>query len=224
MEKVLIVFAHPEAQSFCAALKEKAAAHLREKGADVHVLDLYEMKFNPVGGKHDFKEFRDPEFFKYQMEQVNAWENDLFAPEIKQHMDEFLWCDSLVFVFPLWWFGLPAMLKGWVDRVFAMGLTYGAGKGVYDNGAFPEKTGSLIFTTGGPEIAYGPNGKNGELETILFPVHHGMFYFTGMTVLPPFISFGPARSSQEERIAELERLERYLDSRDQLTPLYTNRK
>ena len=223
MRKVLIVFAHPEQKSFCAALKDTAAEFFKERGDEVRISDLYQMGFNPVGGKHDFQELSDPEFFKYQLEQVNAHQNDLFREEVKKEMDDFFWSDTIIFAFPLWWFGLPAILKGWVDRVFAMGFSYGAGKGVYDNGTFKEKTAFLTFTTGGPEIAYGSGGKNGNLDTILFPVHHGMFYFVGMTVLPPFISFGPARSSQEERQAELERYREYLNNLDGHEPLYSNR-
>lgn len=222
MKKVLIVFAHPEQKSFCAALKNTAAGFFEERGDAVRISDLYQIDFNPVGGKHDFQELNDSEFFKYQMEQVNAYQKELFNADVKKQMDDFLWCDTVIFVFPLWWFGLPAILKGWVDRVFAMGFSYGAGKGVYDNGTFKEKTAFLTFTTGGPEVAYGPEGKNGQLDTILFPVHHGMFYFVGMTVLPPFVSYGPARSSQEEREAELERYKEYLDNLDRHVPLYTN--
>jgi NAD(P)H dehydrogenase (quinone) len=78
------------------------------------------------------------------------------------------------------------------------------------------------MTTGGPEVAYTANA-NGDPAVILFPIHHGMFYFAGMTVLPPFISWGPARLSPNERTAELERYKGYLISLDTLKPIYTNR-
>ena len=138
-------------------------------------------------------------------------------------MDKLEWCDTLVFNFPLWWFGLPAILKGWVDRVFAMGFVYGNGKGVYENGTLKDKTAFVVMTTGCPEIAYGSSGKNGDLETILFPIHHGMFYFTGMTVLPPYIAFSPARLSEDERKAELLRFKNHLMNLNNLEALYTNR-
>ena len=187
MEKILIVHAHPEKHSFCSALKNTAIEFYANKGAEIKVSDLYEMNFNPVGNKHDFISLQNTEFFKYQSEQVNAYQNNLFIPELKSEMDKLLWCDTLIFSFPLWWFGLPAILKGWVDRVFAMGFVYGAGKGVYDNGAFKDKTAFLTFTTGGPEVAYGTSGKNGSIETILYPIQHGMFYFAGMKTISPFI-------------------------------------
>lgn len=139
MKKILIIHAHPESKSFCSSLKNETVTYFEYRGAEVKVSDLYAMGFNPVGGQHDFTELQNPDFFKYQMEQVNAFQHDLFVPSLKAEMDKLEWCDTLIFTFPLWWFGLPAILKGWVDRVFAMGLTYGAGKGVYDKGTYKTK-------------------------------------------------------------------------------------
>lgn len=220
MKKILIIHAHPESKSFCSTLKHTAEGFFKAKGYEVKVSDLYVMGFNPVGDKGDFTTLQNPNYFKYQMEQVHAFQNDLFEPALKQEMDKLEWCDILIFNFPIWWFGLPAILKGWVDRVFAMGLAYGAGKGVYDNGVYKNKVAFLCFTTGGPAIAYGDTGKNGNLDTILFPIHHGMFYFTGMTVLPPFIAYSPVRMSDEERVAEITRYTTHLENLDKLQPIY----
>jgi NAD(P)H dehydrogenase (quinone) len=220
MKKVLIIHAHPEEKSFCSALKNEAKHYFEKQGAEVKVSDLYAMNFNPVSGKHDFKELQNPDFFKYQLEQVNAFNNNLFAEDVAQEMEKVLWCDTLIFSFPLWWFSVPAILKGWVDRVMAMGFSYGAGKGVYDNGTFKDKSAFLTFTTGGPLQAYGETGKNGQLETILFPIHHGVFYFNGFTVYPPFISYSPARISDEERQQELNRYKKYLSEIKSQKPIY----
>ena len=222
MKKVLIIHAHPEKHSFCSALKGVARQYFTEKGDLVKESDLYSIGFDPVGDKRDFKSLSNPEFFKYQLEQMNACKTDNFADNLKEEMDKLVWCDVLIFNFPLWWFGLPAILKGWIDRVFAMGLVYGDGRGVYENGTFKEKTAFITMTTGGPEIAYTAAG-NGDPAVILFPIHHGMFYFAGMTVLPPFISWGPARMSEQERKAELERYKDYLHSLETQKPIYTNR-
>lgn len=222
MKNILIIHAHPENQSFCSSLRKKAVSHFEKKGYHVKVSDLYAMEFEPVGGKDDFTSLNNSTFFKYQKEQVNAFENNLFVFDLKLEMEKLEWCDILIFNFPLWWFGLPAILKGWVDRVFAMGFAYGNGKGVYEKGTFPEKSAFITMTTGGPETAYN-GGKNGDLETILFPIHHGIFYFTGMTVLPPFISFSPARKSTAELSQELERYGTHLNSLYGLKPLYTNK-
>jgi NAD(P)H dehydrogenase (quinone) len=196
---ILIVHAHPEPASFNAALKNCAVETLSKMGHTVTVSDLYAMNFNPVASAKDFTKLSVPDYIKIQTEQVYAFQNDLFSEELKSEMKKFENADLVIFNFPLWWFSLPAILKGWVDRVFAMGFAYGAGKGVYENGFYKNKKAMLCFTTGGPEMAYGKNGKNGELETILYHIQHGMFYFTGMQVLDPFIAYSPVRISEEER-------------------------
>ena len=212
MKKILIVHAHPEEKSFCSSLKNTAIDFFQSIGAEVKVSDLYQLNFNPIGDKHDFTQLENPEFFKYQLEQVHAYQKGLFEINLQTEMDKLEWCDTLIFSFPLWWFGMPAILKGWVDRVFAMGFVYGAGKGVYDNGVYPNKKAFLTFTTGGPEVAYSPTGKNGNLDTILYSIHHGMLYFIGMQVLPPFICYAPARMSEDERVNELIRYNKFLNS------------
>ncbi|HZK68673.1 MAG TPA: NAD(P)H-dependent oxidoreductase [Paludibacter sp.] len=80
------------------------------------------------------------------------------------------------------------------------------------------------MTTGGPEQTYTIDGNNGNINTILFPIHHGIFYFTGMTVLPPFISWSPARATEKELKCEIERYKDYLNSFSTKKPIYTNRK
>jgi NAD(P)H dehydrogenase (quinone) len=220
MKKILIVHAHPETNSFCSSLKNNAIDYFKSMGAEVKISDLYQLNFNPIGDKHDFTQLENPEFFKYQLEQVHAYQQGLFEPSLQTEMDKLEWCDTLIFSFPLWWFGMPAILKGWVDRVFAMGFVYGAGKGVYDKGVYPNKKAFLTFTTGGPEVAYSPTGKNGNLETILYPIHHGMLYFIGMQVLPPFICYSPARMSEEDRANELIRYRTYLSKVGDEQPLY----
>ena len=213
--KVLIVFAHPEPQSFNTALKDTAVSTLEEQGHEVKVSDLYAMGFDPVGGKKDFTSLENESFFKYQMEQVHAWKNDLFVEEIKAEMEKLEWADLVIFNFPLWWFSLPAILKGWVDRVFAMGFCYGAGKGIYDNGTYRgKKKGMLTLTTGGPDTAYTGTGKNGDINKILYPIQHGILYFVGMDVLPPFVTYSPARLTDEERKKHIENYKAHLQKLD----------
>jgi NAD(P)H dehydrogenase (quinone) len=69
-----------------------------------------------VSGRHNFTSVVNPDFLKQQPEEVYASEHDTFSPDIKEAIDSIDWCDVLIFQFPLWWFGLPAILKGWVDR------------------------------------------------------------------------------------------------------------
>jgi NAD(P)H dehydrogenase (quinone) len=195
---VLIVVAHEEPKSFNAAMRDHAVGVLRESGHSVEVSDLYAMNFNPVGGRHDFTKLKDSAFFKYGVEQANAAKAGAFAADVAEEQRKLFAADFLIFQFPLWWFGLPAILKGWVDRVFAAGLIYGGGKW-YSNGVFRGRRAMLALSTGGGPSIYSPRGLNGDMETILFPINHGILYFVGYDVLPPFIAWSPARVSDEQR-------------------------
>ena len=209
--KVFIVYWHYEKQSFNQALLQEAIKTLKRQGHEVKTSDLYQMQFNPVSGPQNFINLQNPDAFKQQSEEMYANEHGNFSPIIQAEIDKLDWCDLLIFQFPLWWFGLPAVLKGWVDQVFTMGHAYGNGK-FYDTGAFKNKKALLSLTTGGPESAYVKGGWNGDIHSILKPIQRGIFYFVGFQVLRPFISYGPAHVSLEERKDDLQRFSVRLES------------
>jgi len=127
--------------------------------------------------------------------------------------------DAVIFQFPLWWFGMPAILKGWFDRVWAYGLAYGyrnAGNQYrYGDGAFKGKRALLSVTVGGPAKDYSPRGINGPLEELLFPITHGTMFFPGMDVLPTFAVYGTGQITADGVAAAKEswrlRLERLFE-------------
>lgn len=202
--KVLILYAHPEPKSFCGALRDKAVEVLTAQGHEVTVSDLYAMGFNPVAGWHDFVNHDPQEYFAYGNEQKKAHEQGTFADDLKDEMDKLAACDVVLFLFPLWWYGLPAILKGWVDRVFAAGFAYGGGRW-FDRGVFVGKRAMLAVTLGGAESAYQPNGLQGDIRQILFPIHHGIFAYTGFTVVEPYLVFAADYATAEGREASLDR-------------------
>jgi hypothetical protein len=113
----------------------------------------------------------------------------------------------VIFQFPYWWFSMPAMMKGWVERVFVYGFAYGVGGTNhlrYGNGNLKGKRAMLSITIGGPERDYSERGINGAIADLLFPIHHGILFFPGMTVLPPFLVYGAGRLTLEsyEVVAE----------------------
>jgi NAD(P)H dehydrogenase (quinone) len=132
------------------------------------------------------------------MEEMHATETGGFAPEIEAEIRKIESCDLMIWQFPLWWFGLPGMLKGWVDRVFAMGRTYG-GNRIYDGGVLRGKRALLSLTTGGPASAYLKGGFNGDIAAILRPIQRGILQFVGFDVLAPQIVYGPVRLDPEVR-------------------------
>lgn len=203
--RVFIVHAHPEPRSFNGAMTRVATEALTAAGHETKVSDLHAMGFNPVSDRRNFTTVHNPEILRQQAEEAHAAAHDGFAPELQAEMDKLFWCDALILQFPLWWFGLPAILKGWVDRVFASGgRIYGGGKW-YDRGVFAGKRAMCSLTIGGPASMYSREGLNGPIESILFPINHGMLYFTGFTVVEPFIVHPPARIGDEERAAQLAR-------------------
>lgn len=216
--KVLIVHAHPEPQSFNGALTRTAVETLERLGHSVTVSDLYAMGFDPVSDRRNFTTIKDPDYFKQQLEEMHASEHNGFSLDIHAEMQKLEQGNLLILQFPLWWFGMPAILKGWVDRVFAMGRIYGGGKW-YDQGAFRGKRAMCSVTTGGGESIYSPTGLNGDIQQILFPINHGILYFTGFDVLPPFLVHAPVRMEIEAREAQLERYRTHLRNLPNLSPI-----
>jgi len=197
--RVFIVHAHPEPASFNGAMTAAARSALSDAGHEVQVSDLYAMGFNPVSDRRNFTTVGDPTVFRQQAEEAYAATHDGFAPDVQAEMDKLFWCDALILQFPLWWFGLPGIMKGWVDRVFASGgRIYGGGRW-YDRGVFAGKRAMCSVTIGGPETMYGIDGLNGSLDTILFPINHGMLAFVGFTVVEPFRVHAPVRITAAER-------------------------
>jgi NAD(P)H dehydrogenase (quinone) len=201
---IFIVYWHPEPRSFNGALLRTAVETLAGSGHSVKISDLHAMRFDPVSGRHNFITAKDPGYFKQQTEELHATEVRGFSVEIENEMEKLGWCDMLILQFPLWWFGLPAVLKGWVDRVFAMGRIYGMGR-IYETGVFKGKRAMLSLTTGGPEEAYRKGGFNGDIAAILRPIQRGILKFVGFSVLEPHIVFGPAHLSEAQRADKLER-------------------
>ena len=201
---VLIVYAHPEPQSMNGAMFRTAIDALQAAGHAVQTTDLYGIQFNPVSDRYNFTTVQDRDFFKQQLEEIYATEQNGFAPHIEIEQQKVEWCDLMIRQFPMWWFGVPAILKGWVDRVFAMGRTYGSGR-YYETGIFKGKKALLSLTTGGVPEAYREGGFNGDLTGMLRPLHRGILEFTGFTVLEPQVVFGPVRIGEELRKQELAR-------------------
>ena len=196
--KTLIVLAHPEPASFTSSLARHGAATLERAGHAVDLADLYAMNFDPVSDRRNFLEPADPARFDQQAEERFASMHNRFEPRLQAEMDRVAACDLLVLQFPIWWLGMPAIMKGWIDRVFAIGRTYGGGRW-FDRGWMGGKRAMLAVTIGGTEGAYSPSGIYGPIEDILRPIHHGILAFCGFAVLEPFLAYAPGRKDQAER-------------------------
>jgi len=215
---VLIVHAHPEPRSFSSALACRAHEVFTGMGHSVQVSDLYAMDWDPVSSRLNFVSVSNADYFKPQLEEKYATQVGGFAPDIQAEMDKVSRADFLLLNFPLWWFSVPAILKGWVDRVFAMGFAYGGGR-VFDTGMFRGKRAMLSMTTGGGESSFAEDGRNGPLLRHLFHVHHGMLWFCGVEVLPPFVAWSAAHVDAAVRARYLQEFEQRLRTVDETAPL-----
>jgi NAD(P)H dehydrogenase (quinone) len=218
--RVLIVYAHHEPKSFNAALKDHAVARLEAAGHSVVVSDLYAQGFEASAGPEDFTGDRaDPAHFKYGPEGGRAWETGTLSDDIVAEQAKLAQADALILQFPMWWFSLPAVLKGWIDRVFTVGFAYG-GPAWYDNGKFRGKRAMLSLTTGSPAPSFSGRGLHGDMERILWPIHNGVLRFCGFDVLPPFVGYGPTLVGDEGRAAMLDAHGRHIDGLFTDPPLF----
>jgi NAD(P)H dehydrogenase (quinone) len=201
--QVLIVHAHPEPNSFNGAMTRTAVETLTLLGHSVAVSDLYAMGFHAPSDRSNFATIADAAYLKPQAEETFATQHAGFAPALEAEIQKLEACDLLIFQFPIWWFGLPAILKGWVDRVFVMGRVYGHGR-IYTEGLFRGRRAMLSLTTGAPPEAWLPGGTHGDINAVLRPIHRGIFQFVGFDVLRPQLSCAPARVGDNERNAMLD--------------------
>ncbi|MFZ4535138.1 NAD(P)H-dependent oxidoreductase [Propionivibrio sp.] len=216
--KVLIVHAHYEPQSFNTALKDLAVETLTGAGHEVRVSDLYAMNWNPVASAADFAAPSNPDYCVYALEQRKAFESGALAADIQGELDKVEWCDLLILNFPIFWFSVPAILKGWIDRVFVSGRFYG-GKRIYDKGGMSGKKAMTTLTLGGQNHMFGPNAIHGEMDVLLRPILRGALAYCGFAVLPPHVAYHVPYVSPEARQMMLQYYRKRLLTIDQATPL-----
>ena len=158
----LLVYAHPNPKSFCHAIKEELVTQIKQQGGEVVVRDIYQLGFDSVLSSTDFVQFLDHK----TPADINA-EQELIRE-----------ADIIAFVYPVWWFSMPAILKGYIDRVFSRGFAYDM-KGHLIKGLLKGKQVMIFTTTGGPRIAYYLLGYKLAIKTA---IDGGIFKFCGMKV------------------------------------------
>lgn len=231
---MLWIYAHPEPQSLSGSLRDEGVQALLDEGHQVRQSDLYAMGWNPVVGAADFGH-EGPERLFVAAASHRAYDRAELSPDILAEQRKLDWADTVVVQFPLWWHGMPAILKGWFDRVFVEGYAYGVRPDGpssrplrYGNGGLAGKRALVVTTVGAPSWTLGPRGIHGDIDQVLFPLLHGTLFYTGMRVMPPFVVAGANRvdaceyatvaKELRERLATLEETEeipfRHQDSGD----------
>ena len=159
----LIIYSNHSTKSFNHSVKDTLINTYATLGDDVILRDLYKMNFNPVLSKSDFE----------------ALHNGNIPKDIATEQEYIRRADVLTFVYPVWWTGMPAILKGYIDRVFLYGFAYINGQ----NGIEPLLTGkkaSVFCSMGQSKEDY---EKNGMFEAIRLTTDQGIFSFCGIQVL-----------------------------------------
>ncbi|MBW1801840.1 MAG: NAD(P)H-dependent oxidoreductase [Deltaproteobacteria bacterium] len=149
--KVLIVYAHPNPESFNHAILQAFTSGLSAAGHTYEVVDLYAINFNPCLSVEDFVKISE-----------GSNSDDVLSQQAKVNE-----ADALAFIHPIWWTGTPAMLKGWIDRVFSLGYAYtmeeGTGRPI---GLLKHKKALILTTAGSPEELAEMTGSAAALEKI----------------------------------------------------------
>ncbi len=209
---VLIIYAHHEPSSFTSAMKNLATEILSRQGHQIAMSDLYGQGFSAVAQKWDFVTTTG-KHFNYMLEQKHAANLDLaFSPDILAEIEKIRAAELILIVTPIWWFSVPAILKGWFDRVLAMGVTWDGGK-IYENGLLRGKQAMIIASAGGPDQYYQPNGRHRATAVqILHPINHGTLAFCGLDVHQPYVALGVLGKDDQGRAQLLAELQARLET------------
>ncbi|KAK9542271.1 hypothetical protein VZT92_000146 [Zoarces viviparus] len=200
----LIVYAHQSPGSFNAAVRDVVMQELASQGYRVLVSDLYAMNFRANATQADIiGDLKNPALFQYGEEAMHAWMEDRLSDDIVAEQRKVEEAELIIFQFPLYWFSVPAIMKGWMDRVLTQGFAFSLKK-MYNNGVFKDKKAMLSFTTGATQTMFQPDGINGDINIALWPLQNGTLHFCGFQVLAPQIFWSPAHCPHAVRTMMLD--------------------
>ncbi|MGR6836904.1 NAD(P)H-dependent oxidoreductase [Syntrophomonas erecta] len=157
--KALVVYSHPNPMSFNAAVAKVVQEELEKKQFQVKVKDLYAMNWNPVLSAQDFEGFHTGNI----------------AEDIKKEQADVASADLIVMIAPVWWYSVPALLKGYIDRVFSIGFAYKY-TSTGPQGLLAGKKALVITTSGADEKAAKDTHM---LDAVYTALVQGVFGFCG---------------------------------------------
>jgi len=161
--KYLIVYAHPNPKSFNHAILETISEALKKSNKNFEVRDLYKIHFNPILSAEDFA----------------AFQNGAIPDDIKTEQDHIRSADTLVFIFPIWWSSMPAILKGYIDRVFSLKFAYD----ITADGAIGLLKGKKAFIVSTTGASKEDNEKMGAFKMMNMSMDMAIFQFSGLEVI-----------------------------------------
>lgn len=161
--KHLIIYAHPNSNSLNSHLKNVLVQHLEAGNHEVVVRDLYLLGFNPV----------------LSLEDMAGQRNGIVADDVKQEQEFIRWADCITFIHPIWWTGLPAIMKGFIDRVFSYGFAYRYDNGI-QKGLLTGKQAVIINTHGKSKAEYEAIGMD---KALLLTSDKGIYSYSGLEIV-----------------------------------------
>ena len=186
-----IVLAHPEPLSLHAHLAGLARRTLEAKGWQVTSADLHAMGFDPLEGLRHHASRSAPGRFDAQAEQRHAPREGTIPTVVAAEIERLDSADLLILRYPMWWRLPPAVLKGWIDRVFVYGAvhaSHASGKR-FEAGHLVDKRAMLSVTVGTSAGTCAHDGRSGDLDLLLWPVSFSLAY-VDHEVLAPFVACG----------------------------------
>lgn len=186
MPKTLIVLAHPEQKSFNGTWAGESARLSQLAEHEILWSDLCAMGFDPVERARHYSDPPSP--FDPLKAQEQAAETDTTPDDVAAEIDKIRQADRLIFHFPIWWFGPPAILKGWCERALTHGGLHTSDER-FDAGRCLGKKALFCVTTGSRTSESRYDGKEGDIQMLLWPLAYSLRYL-GMTVLKPKLIHG----------------------------------
>lgn len=174
--KHLIIYAHPNERSLNHHFKQSVEETLRQNGHDVVVRDLNKMNFKPALSLDDMADQR----------------KGIVADDVKQEQDFISWADSITFIYPIWWTGMPAIMKGYIDRVFSYGFAYRYDQGV-QKGLLVGKSAYIINSHGKSNAEYHEIGMD---KALTLTSDKGIYNYCGLDIKQHFFFDKADRATQ----------------------------
>ena len=223
LKRALVVFGHPNPQSYGGSLRDITLKKLASMNYEVAESDLYRMKFKPVITPDDYKAEKHKEDVNISDGLKKTVEKNETEPEIKQELDKVFAANYIIFIAPTWWGTFPAIVKGWLDRVLLKGAVFDVPDDIFKNGYLKGKKVLLVTSTGWGKGFFAKEGEIAGGQTIqenYWHVIEGAFAFCGMETLPIYPIYGLDSLKEAELKKTLDDFEKMLGNIENLKPIH----
>jgi NAD(P)H dehydrogenase (quinone) len=179
--KHLIIYVHPNENSLNHNLLQQVINTLESQNHEVKIRDLYAMRFDPV----------------LSLQDMQGWHAGQVSDDVKTEQEYISWADQITFIYPIWWTGLPAVMKGYIDRIFSYGFAYRYDQGI-QKGLLKGKKAVIINTHGKSHEEYQQSGMDTALA---LTSDLGIFTYCGLEIARHFF-FDKADKASPENIEQ----------------------